>query len=69
MAIILVMNICTVHGINNKFVDEILSLLHKYLFLEDNYLPSNMYHAKSLTKKVGLNYKNIHGCPNGCVLF
>jgi hypothetical protein len=28
-----------------------------------------MYHAKSLTRKVGLNYKTIHACPNVCILF
>ncbi len=27
----LLMNICTIHGVNNKFVDELLSLLHKHL--------------------------------------
>jgi hypothetical protein len=63
------MNIFIVHGINNKFVDELLSFLHKYLLPADNCFPSNMYHAKSLTKKLSLNYKVIHGCPNGCVFF
>jgi hypothetical protein len=56
----LLMNICTVYGVNNKFIDELLSLLHKYLLPPNNYLPSNMYHAKTLTMKVGLNYHIIH---------
>ncbi len=64
----LLMNICTIHGVNNKFVDELLSLLHKHLFPPDNCLPSNMYHAKALIRKLGLNYKIIHACPNGCVV-
>ncbi len=68
-ATMLLMNICTVHGVNNKFVDELLSLLHKYLLPPNNCLPSNMYHAKTLTKKVGFNYHIIHACPNGCILF
>ncbi len=28
-----------------------------------------MYHVKTLTMKVGLNYHIIHACPNGCNLF
>jgi hypothetical protein len=53
----LLMNICTIHGVNNKFVDELLSLLHKHLFPPDNCLPSNMYHAKALIRKLGFNTK------------
>ncbi len=41
----LLMNICIVHGISNKFVDELLSFMHKYLLPPNNCLPSNMYHA------------------------
>ncbi len=67
--IMLLMNICTIHGVNNKFVDELLSRLHKHLFPQNNCLPSNMYHAKTLIRKLGLNYKLIHACPNGCVSF
>ena len=29
--IMLLMTICTIHGINNKFMDELLYLLHKYI--------------------------------------
>ncbi len=65
----LLMNICTIHGVNNKFVDELLSLLHKYPLLPNNCLPSNMYHAKTLTMKVGLNFHIIQACPKGCILF
>jgi hypothetical protein len=68
-ATMLFMNICTIDGVSNKFVDELLSFLHKYLLQIDNCLPKNMYHAKTLTKRVGFNYKTIHACPNGCVLF
>jgi hypothetical protein len=69
VATMLLMNVCIVHGVNNKFVDELLSLLHKYLLLLDNCLHANMYHAKTLMHKVRFNYKVIHACPNGCVLF
>ncbi len=65
----LLMNVCMVHGVSNKFVDELLALLHKHLLPLDNCLPPTMYAAKTLTSKVGLNYTNIHACVNGCVLF
>ncbi len=68
-ATMLLMNICTFHGVSNKFVDELMCLLHTYLLSLNNCLPSNMYHAKTLTKKVGFNYHIIHACPNGCILF
>jgi hypothetical protein len=66
---LLLMNVCTVHGVSNKFMDELLALLHKHLLPKDNLLPPSMYAAKSLTRKVGLDYKHIHACVNGCILF
>ncbi len=62
------MNVCMVHGVSHKFVDELSALLHKHLLPLDNCLPPTMYVAKTLTSKVGLNYTNIHACVNGCVL-
>ncbi len=59
-SIMLLMNVCQVHGVSNKFVDELLVLFHLHLLPRDNYLPSNMYRAKILTNKVGLRYNNIH---------
>ncbi len=65
----LLMNMCQVHGVSNKFVDELLALLHLHLLPKDNYLPSSMYRTKVLTSRVGLRYNNIHACTNGCILF
>ena len=39
----LIKTICTMHGVNNKFVDELLYLLHKYILPRPNSLPTNMY--------------------------
>ena len=61
-ATILIMTICTMYGVNNKFVDELLYLLHKYILPRPNSLPTNMYHAKVLVEKVGYSYDNIHAC-------
>jgi hypothetical protein len=42
-ATMLLMNVCQVHGVSNKFVNELLALLHLHLLPRDNYLPSSMY--------------------------
>ena len=51
VATMLFMTICTMHGINNKFMDSSLYLLHKYILLQPNSLSSNMYHTKVIVKK------------------
>jgi hypothetical protein len=66
---LLLMNVCTMHGLSNKFVDELLALIHRHLLPKDNLLPPSMCATKSLTRKVGLNYKHIHAYVNGCILF
>jgi hypothetical protein len=45
-ATLTLMNMCTTHGCSNKFVDELFSMLHKFLLPKDNCLSSNMYGAK-----------------------
>jgi hypothetical protein len=68
-AIILVMNLCTVYGISNSFVDELFAILHTHILLEQNSLPKNYHVAKSLTRRLGLLYNSIHACERGCILF
>ena len=65
----LIMTICTMHGVSNEFEDKLLYLLHKYILPGPKFLPTNMYHAKVLVEKVGHSYESIHACKNGCVLF
>jgi hypothetical protein len=69
IATMMLMNVCQVHGVSNKFVDELLSFFHKHLLPRDNFLPSNMYQTKTLISKVGPGYQNINACYNRCVLF
>ncbi len=69
VATILLMNLCIIHRINNKFVDEIFALLCHHLFPKPNYLTNNHYVAKALTQKLGLNYENIHACAKRGILF
>jgi hypothetical protein len=66
---ILLMNLCTVHGVSNNFTDEFFTILHRHLLPEGNRLLKNHYAAKSLTSKLGLTYTSIHACRKGCVLF
>jgi hypothetical protein len=66
---ILLMNLCTMHGVSNNFSTELFALLHSHLLHVDNSLPKNYYAAKSLTTKLGLSYQSIHACEKGCILF
>jgi hypothetical protein len=68
-ATILLLNLCTIHGVSNCFVDELFSILHGHILPEGNSLPRNHYAAKTLTRKLGLAYNTIHACQSGCVLF
>lgn len=61
------MNMCRVHGVSNKFVDELFAFLGHHLLLEPNILPANYYAIRTLTHKFGIKYKIIHACPKGCV--
>jgi hypothetical protein len=58
-ATILLMNLCTVHGVNNNFADEFFTILHRHLLPEGNRLLKNHYAAKSLTSKLGLTYTSM----------
>jgi hypothetical protein len=44
-ATLFLMNVCMVHGVSNKFVDELLALLHKHLLPLDNCLPPTSMHV------------------------
>ncbi len=68
-ATLILMNICTTHGCSNKFLDELLSILHKFILPVDNCLPPTMYHAKSLTRKLGMECNTIHACKMACIFY
>jgi hypothetical protein len=69
VATIFFMNLCIIHGINNKFADELFAFLCHHLLPKSNYLVANYYAARALTHKLGLDYENIRACPKGCILF
>ena len=66
---ILLMNLCTVHKVNNNCANELFTLLHGHILPEKNSLSKNFHAARSLTQKLGLSYNSIHACDKGCVLF
>ena len=68
-ATILIMTLCTIHGVSNKFADQLFALISLHLLPGENHLPKNYHAAKSLIRKLGLNYNTIHACEGGCVLF
>ena len=68
-ATILIMTLCTIHGVSNKFADQLFVLFRLHLLPGENRLPKNYHAAKSLIRRLGLNYNTIHACVGGCVLF
>ena len=68
-ATILIMTLCTIHGVSNKFADQLFALFSLHLLPGENRLPRNYHAAKSMIRKLGLNYNTIHACEGGCVLF
>ena len=68
-ATILIMTLCTIHGVSDKFADQLFALFRLHLLPGENKLPKNYHAAKSMIRKLGLNYNTIHACVGGCVLF
>jgi hypothetical protein len=67
--ILLLLNLCNTHGINNMFVDKFFSLLKLDLFPKDSILPKSLYEVKTIVKWLGFNYNSILACYNDYVLF
>ena len=68
-ATIFIMTFCTIHGVSNKYADQLFTLFRKHLLPSENMLPKNLYVAKVLIQKLRLNYNTIYACQAGCVLF
>ena len=68
-ATIIIMNMCTVFRVSNKFTDELFRFLAVDLLPTPNKLPVTHYAARKSIRRLGLTYRNVHACPNGCVLF
>jgi hypothetical protein len=66
-AMLLLLNLRTMHVVNNASMDELFSLLQKRLLPKDNKMPTSTYEAIKLIKAIGLSYDSIHACTNGCL--
>jgi len=69
LATVIIMNTCAIFYVSNKFMDELLRYLSKDLLPRGNLLPGTHYLTRKSIRRLGLNYKNIHACPDGCVLY
>ena len=67
--ILMLLNLCSVYGVSNNFIDELFGLLKNELLPKVNTLPKTCYEATKTMKKLGLAYDTIHACEAGCVLF
>ena len=68
-AVLMLLNVCTIFGVSNACVDELLKLLKYDILPRKNICPQLHYEAKNLVKKLGLSYNTIHASKNGHCLF
>jgi hypothetical protein len=68
VAVLLIFNCFTVHGVSNSCADELLNVISE-LLPKGNKLPKSHLKGNKLIRTLGLNYKLIHACRNGCCLF
>ena len=68
-AVVVLMTLCTTHGVSNTFATGLLHYLSRELLPKENVLPAKHYTTKGVLQALGLAYNIIHACPPGCVLF
>ena len=68
-ATLLFMNVLRTHKVSNACINELLHLLAKVILPKPNALPTSEGNASKLLTSLGLSYKTIDVCKNGCVLF
>ncbi|KAG0574779.1 hypothetical protein KC19_VG290500 [Ceratodon purpureus] len=65
----MLVNLIATHpGFTEKAADDMFATI-TCLLPFDNCLPASLYQAKNLTKRLGLDFRNIDGYPSGCMLF
>ena len=68
-ATLLFMNVCRTHKATNALITEMLHLMSQVMLPLPNSLPSSEGIASRMLGRLGLGYKAIDSCKNGCVLF
>jgi len=67
-AVLRLMNLKTINEWTDKSFTDLLQLL-KEMLLEGNILPNPNYEAKKILCPMCMEYKKIHACLNGCILY
>jgi len=62
------MNLKAINEWTDKSFTKLLQLL-KDMLPKGNSLPNRNYEAKKLLCPMGMEYKEIHACPNDCILY
>ena len=66
---IVLMTLVSVYGVLDSFLTAIFTYLAGNLLLRSNCLPRTAFELKMMVRKLGLEHKRIHCCPEGHVLF
>lgn len=66
---IIIMNMCTIFWVSNRFINELLRYLSTDLLPADNKMPRTYYIARCSIQKLGLNYNNVHACLDVCEFY
>jgi hypothetical protein len=69
LAMLLLLNLKIINGLNNVFMDELYSFLWKKILPKGNKMPTTTYKALKLIKELGLSYYSIHTCTTSCMFF
>uniref|UniRef100_A0A7C9DL29 Transposase-associated domain-containing protein n=1 Tax=Opuntia streptacantha TaxID=393608 RepID=A0A7C9DL29_OPUST len=56
------------HNISNRCFNDVVHLMQETT-PTPNRIPSNFNAVKKKVKELGLDYKSIHCCPNGCMIY
>ena len=64
-ATIIIMNMCSVFRVSNKFTNELFRFFSVDLLPTRNKMQTNHYEARKSIRRLGLTYNSIHACPHG----
>jgi hypothetical protein len=68
-SVLMFFNAWIVHQVTNTFQEELFWLIGLKNFPKNNMIPKSRYQASKLVSNLNLNYKSIHACEQGCILY
>lgn len=66
---IVLMSLASVYGVSDAFLSALLTYLAGSLLPRSNCLPRTAYELKRMIRKLGLQHRRIHCCPDGHVQY